>query len=457
MDPDHVSIAPRPRTGRQQVYLHVGSPKTGTTFLQQVLWAQRDLASEQGLLLPLNSFHDHYLASIDVRDLSYEPRYPPRAIGIWTQLVEEGLAFDGNVLVSHELFAGVTAAQAVAAVKAWGDVDVHVVVTARDLERQIPAEWQEHIKHRSAVTFTKFVAELKTRGRAADWFWTVQDYADICRRWGAAVPPERLHVVTVPPRGSRPEALWERFAGVVGLDASAFDLEVSKTNRSLRAEQAELLRRVNGRLGARLPLPGSYPETVKEIFAQDVLAGRPGARVSLSPDDRAFALERSATIVAELRELGVDVVGELGELLPSAQPAASMSGAGGVSGASGASEVPESTPEAVLLDESIEALAALLDRLSTERAHRKVLRETRSDLQATRAELDALRDRHQLLRREHTELLDRVRTRPLRLAVGSWVERSPRLRWLGRLRAPYRRTVALGRRISTASRRLRQP
>lgn len=448
MDPDHESTGARQRTGRQQVYLHVGSPKTGTTFLQQVLWAQRDLARAQGLLLPMGSFHDHYLASIDVRELSYEPRYPPRAIGIWTSLVEEGLAFEGNVLVSHELFAGVTAAQAVTAVKAWGDVDVHVVVTARDLERQIPAEWQEHIKHRSSVTFTTFVAELKTHGRAAAWFWTVQDYADICRRWSAAVPTERVHVITVPPRDARPVALWERFASVVGLDAAAFDLEVSKTNSSLRAEQAELLRRVNARLGARLPLPGTYPETVKEIFAQDVLAGRPGARVALSEDDRAFALERSATMVDELRDLGVDIVGDLDELLPTTRP--SVPRAGG-------SEVPEATPDKALLGESVEALAALLERLSSERAHRKVLREVRSELDASRAELDRLRTRHQSLRDEHEALLDRLKTRPLRLTVASWIGGSPRLRWLARLLAAYRRPAVLGRRWSSSLRRLRQP
>lgn len=417
-----------------RVFLHVGSPKTGTTFLQHVLWSQRDLARRQGLLLPLGSFQDHFLASVDVRELSYEPRFPARAIGIWTRLAEEGTAWGGNVLVSHELFAATTAAQAVRAVREWGNANVHVVVTARDLERQIPAEWQEHLKHRSAVTFADFVEELRTRGPRASWFWTVQDCADICRRWGAAVPPEKIHVVTVPPRGSRPEALWERFAGLIGLEPETFDLEWSAANLSLRAEQAELLRRVNAQLGQRLPLPGPYPETVKEIFAQEVLAGRDGERVALSGVNRAFAVQRSAQMVDELRDLGVHVVGDLDELVP---PAAAPE-------PGGATDDPESLAAEVLLDESVEALSDLLVRLSDHRRRAKEFRQQETAQRTTLTELADLTRQHAQLRKEHEELLVNMGIRPLRRAVIAMTERRTTLM---RLRVAYWRAMNLARRL----------
>src|SRR5689334_958549 len=118
---------------RPQVFLHVGSPKTGTTFLQDVLWTQRRTAREQGLLLPGRRFHDHFLATLDVRGLADQPGYPAEAKGTWARLVEQSLAWDGTVLISHELFAGATAEQASAAVASLSPrADVHVVVTARD-------------------------------------------------------------------------------------------------------------------------------------------------------------------------------------------------------------------------------------------------------------------------------------------------------------------------------------
>ena len=78
----------------QRVFLHVGSPKTGTTFLQNVLWAQRGKARGQGLLLPLERFADHYLASLDLRGLSGRPEHPARALGIWDRLVTEASRYE---------------------------------------------------------------------------------------------------------------------------------------------------------------------------------------------------------------------------------------------------------------------------------------------------------------------------------------------------------------------------
>lgn len=341
----------------ERFFLHVGSPKTGTTFLQDVLWSQRQKAQDQGLLLPLGSFNDHFLASVDLRGLSADERYPARTAGIWSRLAEESLAWQGDVLVSHELFASATADQARTAVESLAGVDFHVILTARDLVRQIPAEWQEHIKHRSTLTFSEFVAGVLEGAESASWFWTVQDYAAICRRWATVVHPSKIHVVTVPARGGRPEVLWDRFAAVIGLDSRDFELGSTRANTSLNAEQTELVRRLNAQLGDRLGLPGPYPATVKDLLAQNLLADRPGTPIVLPADDRATAVQRGKEISAELRQLGVDVVGDLAELVPGAPP-----------DTAGMTADPASVPDGVVLGEAIEALIELLDRFVKQRS-----------------------------------------------------------------------------------------
>lgn len=341
---------------RARVFLHVGSPKTGTTFLQNVLWAQRDLAREQGLLLPLERFHDHYLATLDVRGLVDEAIHPPRAAGSWQRLVDEALGWDGTVLVSHELFAGATPDQAKAAVAALTDrAEVHVVVTARDLVRQISAEWQEHVKHRATAGFAEFVAGLRGDAARNSWFWQVQDFAAVLERWGAGLPPERLHVVTVPQPGADPTVLWSRFATLLGLDPDAFDTRLERSNTSLGLEQAELLRRVNLALGDRLPLPGPYPAVVKNVLAHRVLEPRPGTRLALSRDDAAYAAAESRAIADRLRSMRVDVVGDLDELVP-----AVVGGPG--------EEAYAAPPAERLLEESVAALAEVLVALNERRA-----------------------------------------------------------------------------------------
>ncbi len=378
--------------------MHVGSPKTGTTFLQNVLWSQREKAAEQGLLLPLDRFSDHYLASLDLRELSDRPEHPERAVGLWDRLVKEGSSWSGSVLVSHELLAAATREQAERAIADWGpDAEVHVVLTARDLVRQMSAEWQEHVKHRSVKTFGQFLEDLRADRRRKSWFWKVQDFAAVLDRWGSTLPAHQVHVVTVPPSGAAPEALWERYAGLLGLDPATFDTRLSRANTSLGAEQAELLRRVNAQLGDRLPLPGPYPAVVKNVLAHQVLAARRGTRLRLDPTDTDFALEESARIAEELKNLGVDVVGSLDDLVPDPETARGSASA----------TAYEPPADAVLLEESVAALADVLEALSAARGGRR-----------------------------QAEMFQRMKDRPIRFALLAASERHGALM---RLRRAYER------------------
>jgi hypothetical protein len=423
----------------QRVWLHVGSPKTGTTFLQDILWSGRETALEHGILLPLNDFHDHYLASVDLRQQSYLEQFPPRAIGIWERLAEESRAWRGDVLVSHELFAGATAEQARTAVRSFGDAEVHVIVTARDLERQIPAEWQEHIKHRSTATFAQFVHGVRTRAEQSEWFWSVQDYADVCRRWGAELPSQNTHVVTVPPGATDVRLLWTRFADLIGLDSTRFAMPTTRANASLNAEQAELLRRVNVALGDRLPIPGPYPQAVKDVLAQSVLASRPGTPVGLVGDDRTFAVERSRIIVDELRELGVAVTGDLEELIPPTDQASSRV----------VTDHPEAVSDPVLLTESVEALSAVLDRLHAESRRKdqaeEASRRLGSELSRSRDELAELRSRYDELQSRCDGLVHDMRHRPVRHFVIGYSEAHPAVM---KVRVAYWRLANLARGVA---------
>lgn len=336
----------------RRVYLHVGSPKTGTTFLQEVLWSQKELAKEQGLLLPLEAFFDHYLATLAVRDIEPQPQDVERAAGVWGRIVEASHEWDGDVLVSHELFAPATAEQAERAIAAFGpDAEVHLVLTVRDLVRQIPAEWQEHVKHRSTSDFDAFVADLR-REDPGTWFWQVQDFRDVLRRWGSTIPASRVHVVSVPPAGQPSSLLWERFAGLLGLDPSTFTTTGLRANTSLGYEQAELLRRVNAELGDRLPLPGPYAPDVKSMFAERVLPQQPGTKLALAGDGLDYAVKRSEQLAQQIADLGVDVVGGLDELVPDR--------------AALGDPAPLETPgDDVLLAESVTALTGVLEEYST--------------------------------------------------------------------------------------------
>ena len=337
----------------RRAFLHIGSPKTGTTFLQQVLWSQKDAVRDAGLLLPGSAFNDHWLAYMDLRGGHDDA---PQSIGAWGRLVEQMAEWDGDSLVSHELFAGLDDDAVDSAVADLSSVydDIHVVITARDLARQIPAEWQEHLKHRSTMGYEVFLEHVRTRGSRAKWFWRVQDVPELARRWAQRVTPERTHVVTVPQQGSSPELLWSRFATTVGLTPDGFSLDVPHANPSVGLEQAELLRRLNAELGERLARRGAYSVLVKDQLVHKMLAQRAGTRLVLPKTDLDFAVEHGEEVVQALAGLEVDVVGDLRELVPEA----------------GAAAAPDTLPDVTdgdVLAEAVAALATTLDALDTAR------------------------------------------------------------------------------------------
>lgn len=51
------------------VFIHVGAPKTGTTYLQDTLWANRETLSNDGVLIPGGRRFAAFHASQAIREV----------------------------------------------------------------------------------------------------------------------------------------------------------------------------------------------------------------------------------------------------------------------------------------------------------------------------------------------------------------------------------------------------
>lgn len=346
------------------VFLHVGAPKTGTTFLQQVLWHNRTALARDGLLYPGERPGAHFHAAQDLRETRFHGYDDPNVPGAWERLAQKAHGWRGHtVVISHEILAGIGEEHARRAVESLQPATVHVVYTARDLVRQIPAVWQESVKNRRVVGLPRYLRALYAPEEPGPWgkiFWGAQDAVDVLRRWSVAVPPEHIHVVTVPPSGGPRGLLWQRFAGLVGLDPARYDTGMGGANLSLGSAEAELLRRVNRAVGQDVDWP-TYERLFKHGLAERVLAARTDAeRVTLPPKWRPWAYEQSERLVKGLREAGYHVVGDLDELLP---PTEYGEGADGESTGAG------SRPDAdAVLDVAAETIVQLVREQSARAA-----------------------------------------------------------------------------------------
>lgn len=301
-----------------RVFLHLGAPKTGTTYLQDTAAANRELFARYGVRYPETPSGTHFEAAIDLLDHHWGGALV-HARGDWEKLAVMARTSEADVVVSHEVLAAATPEQADRALADLEPAEVHLVYSARDLRRQIPAEYQEQVKHRRAITFEQFLDELRADDRSAPakWFWKVQDLPGVMRRWGRGVPVERQHVITVPPAGAEPEILWQRFTRVLGLpDDLPYDA-AARHNSSMGAVETELIRRLNARVkGTGIPQE-VYGHLVREVMVHRQLAVREDSDPVVVPEDlRPWVEAVSADWRDWLTHSGVDVVGDVDDLSP---------------------------------------------------------------------------------------------------------------------------------------------
>jgi hypothetical protein len=373
------------------IFLHIGLPKTATTYLQTIMWGNKDALSAQGVLLPGPERRFHYWCTRIVRgDATFAKRANPRQLEAWDRVRAEIAEWPGTAILSHEFFAAATDEQAARMVEQLvadnGGAEVHLVVTGREPLGLFTASWQEYVKNRGVITMAQY--SLATSDDPSDvWNWRGLDLRLVLERWGASFPAERVHVLPLPGRSAPEREIWDRFARLVGVDPDSVDLGRTFPNVSMGVVEAETLRRINKHLGSFNSAidRGTY---IRTFLADERLVPRGGERFWPSPERIEEIRARGRAAVEHIEASGYDVVGDLSALLvPEQLPAR---------------RTPETVTEAEVAEVAVELVATMLDDV----------RQLRHDRRVLRAELDAV--------------VERARRPSLRLAL---VTRFP---WTGR-------------------------
>lgn len=314
--------------------------KTGTTYLQSKLIANRDALAAEDIHFAGRNWDAQVIAVQDLLAFAqHDPVIAERTDGAWDTFVEEvRTSAARTVLLSMEFLSFASKASARRAVTSLEEAgrDVHLVLTVRDTARVIPALWPTSVTSGGITTWPRFtkVVRASTRGGGrvgaglarlglptARRFVEVLDLPRMLDVWTSALPPERVHVVVVPGPDAPTDRLWELFAGVIGLDPEVATAPPAQANESLGYPSAELARRVNEELALRLP---SQQRVVKMDLGRDALAPlrHSERRVAIDPATFKAALRWNKRIARAIRSCGVTVHGNLADLPVTADPAA---------------------------------------------------------------------------------------------------------------------------------------
>lgn len=302
---------------RPRVVLHVGLPKSGTTYLQHALRSNAEALADRGVLYPQTADDVMFRAALDVRGnhKSWGRRRKDVA-GAWDSLCASARRHGGTTVVSHELLAAACSRQVDGALSMLKGLDVHLVVTARDPVRQLVSEWQEGVKHGRRLTFAEFETAVRHGdGEVAHRFAAAQDLPEVLHRWGRHLPPDRVHLVVGPPPGSPPGRLWQAFGDVAGFDPAGFPAGRGPLNQALGPEEVDLLRQVNTALDGRLRQP-SYGRLAKHRLAHQLLAGRRTRPLQAPAHVRDALADVAEQWVKQVEQAGWTVHGDLADLVP---------------------------------------------------------------------------------------------------------------------------------------------
>jgi len=305
----------------RRVYLHIGAPKTGTTYVQDRLRLNRGELADHDVHYPLGRLglpSTHFKPALDLIDREWGGARAD-AHGSWDTLMRRVRRLEGTVVISHEILAAATPEQVAKAVDDLKGSQVHVVYSARDLARQLPAAWQESVKQFQKMPYERFLKKVRTQSQtdSSFWFWRAQGIPDVLTRWGALLPPEQIHLVTVPQPGAPQDLLWRRFCDVVGIEPAWAPKDSHRGNTSLGSAETTLIRRLNQRLRNVGLSRTDHQALVTELLVHQNLSQRKtSSRTTLPPKMYDWVEGVSEQWISWLEGSRIDVVGDLRELRP---------------------------------------------------------------------------------------------------------------------------------------------
>lgn len=299
----------------RRVFVHIGLPKTGTSYLQAIAWPGRSALRDAGVLLPGARKSDHLFASMIVRDDPGVARRGPEAPGAWDRILADVAGFDGDALISHEFFCAASTEQAermVAQLSVVAD-EVHVVITTREPLGLFTSSWQESLKNKATTPLADYGRSESDDPRAV-WDWRSLDLGLVLDRWAPAVPDARLHLIAPSPAGAPRTDLWERFCAVLGISPDTCDTSQGFANSSMGVVEAETLRRVNERLTG-FNTGRARGVWLRTFLADERLVPRRGEPFWPAPDQVEDARRRGDRAVSKIRAAAYDVIGDVDLLL----------------------------------------------------------------------------------------------------------------------------------------------
>ena len=298
--------------------LHIGPPKTGTSALQSACHACRKAMREQRVRYAGAAKQASTAAYAVTRRVHPSTGKPP-SMRHWNSLVREVRgARERRVLISSEFFAGATDEQAAKIVRDLDTARVHIAITLRPLAKILASRWQQNVQEGARIQYEEWLHTVLDTPESdhGKRFWSRQRHDALVRRWVGVTGADRVTVVIVDE--SDHDALLRNFEEMLGLTSGTLHPQQDASNRSMTLEEIEGVRTFNEQFFADHFSKALHYKLMARGAALHMKSRTPATTEArlVTPS---WAIEKAnrfgTEVAASIRELGVNVVGDLEALV----------------------------------------------------------------------------------------------------------------------------------------------
>lgn len=252
----------------EQVYLHIGTHKTGSTALQWFFIKNQPLLAVNGYLYPgsiLNGVAHHPLAWALMPDQPNYAQHKEPAESLWHKAVTEAEAKScAKLIVSSEDFWHLTDVTKLASL--FAGVDVRIVVYLRRQDQFVQSAYNMMVKwewSRRTGTLEKYLEDV-IQTRYLDYAARLQPWADAFGQANIIVRPYE--------KAQFAGSIFQDFCASIGIPwQDDFVLPQQDVNPPLAPKALEFLRILN-----ELPLQQEQHHNIVELLAQYSQLAKPG-------------------------------------------------------------------------------------------------------------------------------------------------------------------------------------
>jgi hypothetical protein len=310
---------------RNQLILHVGFHKSGTSALQESLHIQRQELLENGISYPAIGYtgrkaHHRIAWALTQKPWGWKTRggeatpyrHFSRIIGRINRSKVQ------KIVLSTEFFSELTAEQIQKIKLAVKNRDVKIFFTIRPLAKILASSYQQYLKYGIKADYEKWLhAVLDEPGVAklTPTFWKRHQHAEVIQRWSDVFGPESVTLIVADE--TRPDFLYEAVNGYLELPGGLLKAQPTGTNRSLSMEEVSLLLEINNRFPKDRPWK-EYLFFVRQGFVRNLTDHIPVAANSAKLLTPKWAIDKANEIgnasIEAIKSMQIEVRGSLDSL-----------------------------------------------------------------------------------------------------------------------------------------------